>query len=159
MDGPAAHSIKGLTLIEANYNSAIDLLKSRFRKPQKIIDAHIEEIIKIHNCTIDKPQMLRSVYNQINAHIRGLPALNVNSDQYGSLLIMSKLPDDVKLRVAREATEVSKIDDLMGVIKQETETREACKGTRAKSQDRPNISPIHHNPTAGTFVTQGTGIQ
>ena len=65
--------------------------------------------------------MLRSVYDQINVHIRGLAALNVNSDQYGSFLItiiMSKLPDDVKLRVAREATEeVWKIDDLMNVIK------------------------------------------
>ncbi|XP_065886111.1 uncharacterized protein [Dysidea avara] len=120
LEGPATRSIKGLTLTKANYESAIDLLRKPFGKPQKIIDAHME-IIKIPNCTTDKSQMLRSVYGQINVHIRRLAALNVNSDQYGSLLItiiMSKLPDNVKLRVAREATEeVWKIDDLMDVIK------------------------------------------
>ena len=55
-------------------------------------------------------------------------------DQYGSLLIpviMSKLPSEVKLRIAREATdEVWKINDLMEVIKREVEAREACDGVK-----------------------------
>ena len=38
LEGPAARSIKGLTLTEANYESAIDLLRKQFGKPQKIID-------------------------------------------------------------------------------------------------------------------------
>ena len=163
LEGPAARSIKELTLTEANYESAIDLLRKRFGKLQKIIDAHMEEIIKIPNCTTDKPQMLRSVCDQINIHIRGLAALNVNLDQYSSLLItiiMFKLPDDVKLRVAREATEeVWKIDDLMDVIKREVEAREACDGSRAKTPGKPKVIPARHPPTTGKFVTQGASIQ
>ena len=58
--------------------------------------------------------MLRSVYDQIGVQIRGLSAINVNTDQHGSLLIpviMSNLPSDLKLRIARQATDdVWKID-------------------------------------------------
>jgi len=46
-----------------NYDSAIDLLKSWFGKPQKIIDGHMDKIIKIPTCTEDKPYMLRSAYD------------------------------------------------------------------------------------------------
>lgn len=64
---------------------------------------------------------------------------------------MSKLTDDIQLRVAREATEeVWKIDDLMGVIKQDVEAREACEGSQAKSQ--LSMSSCAH-PTAVTFIS------
>jgi len=69
LEGPAARSIKGLTLTESNYSSAIDLLKERFGKTQKIIDAHADELMKILTCLIDKPHMLRSVYDQINVGV------------------------------------------------------------------------------------------
>ena len=65
----------------------------------------MDELLKVPSCITDKPQMLRSVYDQINVHIRGLAALQVNPEQYGSLLIpmiTSKLPGDVQLRIARE---------------------------------------------------------
>ena len=71
LEGPAAHCIKGLTLTEANYESAVDLLKQRYGKPQQIIAAHVDELLKIPNCTTNKPQMLRLVYDQLNVHIRG----------------------------------------------------------------------------------------
>jgi len=103
LEGPAAWSIKGLTLTESNYSSAIDLLKERFGKTQKIIDAHADELMKIPTCLIDKPYMLKSVYDQINVHIRGLAAIKIKSDECGFMLvplIMSKLPSDVKLQIA-----------------------------------------------------------
>ena len=37
LEGPAARAVQGLTLTEANYDSAIELLKSRFGKPQQVI--------------------------------------------------------------------------------------------------------------------------
>ena len=123
----------------------------------------MDELLKIPNCTTDKPQMLRLVYDQLNVHIRGLAALSVNPEQYGSLLIPMitfKLPGDVQLRIAREMTdEVWKIGDLLGVIKQEVEAREACEGTKLKPHLRPNTTPNTNHPTAGTFVTNGVGIQ
>ena len=52
-------------------------------------------------------QLLRLVYDRINVHVKGFYLLGVCSDQYSSLLtpvIMSKLPNDIKLRIARETT-------------------------------------------------------
>ena len=65
------------------------------------------------------------MYDQITAHIRGLEALEVIADQYRSLLIpiiMSKLPSEVRLRIARESKgEVWKVKDLMKVLLTEVE--------------------------------------
>ena len=56
----------------------------------------MDELLKVPACTSDHPASLRSVYNKINVHIRGLSTLGIESEQYGSLLIpvvMTKLPD------------------------------------------------------------------
>ena len=84
LDGAAARSIKGLTLTEANYDSAIKLLKQRFGKPKQTVAAHMDELIKIPVCINERPQSLRLVYDQITVHIKGLAALEVTSEQYGS---------------------------------------------------------------------------
>ena len=136
----------------------IQLLK----KSQQIITAHMDELIKIPNCVNEKPHSLRAVYDQITVHIRGLSAMGVNSDQYGSLLIpmiMSKLPSEIRLRVARESTEeLWKIEDLMDVIKKEVEAREASEGTKIKSP-QAGTRPGHNLPTANALVTHGHNIQ
>ena len=54
-------SIKGLTLTEVNYESAVDLLKQRYDKPQQIIAPHMDELLKVPNCNINKPQVFRLV--------------------------------------------------------------------------------------------------
>jgi len=165
LDGAAARSIKGLTLTEANYDSAIELLQKRFGRPKQIVASHMDELIKIPVCTNDRPQSLRSVYDQITVHIRGLAALEITSEQYGSLLmpmIMSKLPSDIRLQVARELTDENwKIDKLMEVIHKEVEARESSEGTKIKSQPvnpKPHVQS-HGPPISSAFVTQGHNIQ
>ena len=128
LDGPAARSIKGLPLSEGNYDSVVEIVKQRFGKPQLIISTHMDELVeilkqqfgkpqliisthmdelvKIPCCNMDRSNTLRVVYDKITVHIRGLTALGVGSDQYGSLLIpiiMSKMPNEIRLRIAREA--------------------------------------------------------
>ena len=51
LEGTAASSIQGLSLSESNYDSAVELLKERFGKPQQIIAAHMDELLKIPACT------------------------------------------------------------------------------------------------------------
>lgn len=104
----------------------------------------MDELLKIPTCTNDKPQTLRSVYDQFNVHIRGLAPLNVNPEQYGSMLIpmiTSKLPSDVQLRVAGNEKR-SMENDLLEVIKREVEAREVCEGTKLK----PHVKPTITNP-------------
>ena len=69
LEGAAAKAIQGLTLSDANYDSAIDLLKERFGKPQAIITAHMEELLKIPSSTSDCSHSLRSVCDKIIIHV------------------------------------------------------------------------------------------
>ena len=105
LEGAAFKTIQGLTLSEANYDAAVSMLKERFGNPQQIISAHMEGLLKVANCTGDRPTSLRAVYDKIMVHIRGLEALGVTAEQYGSLLIpviMTKFPSDIRLRIARD---------------------------------------------------------
>jgi len=105
LEGPAARTIQRLPLNKINYASAIKLLQDRFGKPQQIISAHMEELIKILPCTGEKPSSLRYVFDKINVNVRGLSAMVISSAQYGSLLIpfiMSKITPELRLRIARE---------------------------------------------------------
>ena len=43
LEGTAAKVIQGLTLSDANYDSAIALLQERFGRTQDIITSHMEE--------------------------------------------------------------------------------------------------------------------
>ena len=63
--------------------------------------AHMEGLLKVANCTGDRPTSLRAVYDKIMVHIRGLEALGVTAKQYESLLIpviMTKFPSHIRLR-------------------------------------------------------------
>ena len=87
LEGTALKSIQGLTLTEGHYDSAVGMLKERFGDPQQIISSHMEGLLKIPSCSGDRSCSLRSVYDKIMVNIRGLEALGVTSEQYGSLLI------------------------------------------------------------------------
>ena len=65
----------------------------------------MDELLKFPNCVGEKASSLRLIYDKITIHVRGLCALGIDSKQYGSLLIpviMSKVPNDIRLRMARE---------------------------------------------------------
>ena len=145
IEGPAAIAIQGLTLTNDNYESAIKILEERFGKRQQIVSAHMDELLKIPSCTNDKVNLLRLVYDKISVHTRGLAALGISADSYGSLLIpviMSKLPKEIRLQVARKSTqEVWKIDELLDIIKKEVEAREATERIKADNTQRHGNKP------------------
>lgn len=145
LEGPAARAIQGLTLTETNYQSATELLKERFGKTQQIITAHMDELLRVSSCSGERPSSLRYVYDKISVHVRGLASLGISSEQYGSLLIpiiMSELPSDLRLRVAREAKgEVWEIDNLLDILRLETEAREASERFKVGERPRPSESP------------------
>ena len=132
LKGTAYKTIQGLTLTDSNYNAAISMLKERFGNPQQIISAHMEALLKVANCTADQPASLRMVFDKIMVHTRGLEALGVTSEQYGSLLIpviMTKLPSETRLRIARETgREAWRIGPLLNIIKIEVEAWEVSEG-------------------------------
>ena len=165
LEGAAARTIQGLTLSDANYDAAITLLEERFGRSKEIIAAHMDELLKIPGCTVDRPSALRSVYDKIIVHVRGLETLEVTSDQYGSILtpvIMSKFPPDVRLRIARESEgKVWNIGNVLKIIKQEVEAREASENTHVnppKSTNQSGRPPSSHNSTGSSLVINGSNV-
>lgn len=59
LEGSASRAIEGLPVAEENYHSAVEILKKRFGKPQQRISAHMEELLKLNVCVVDKPSQLR----------------------------------------------------------------------------------------------------
>ena len=151
----AYKTVQGLPLTESNYDSAVAMLKDRFGDPQQIICAHMEGLMKVANCVNEQPSSLRVVFDKIMVHIRGLEALDVTSEQYGSFLIpviMAKLPNDIRLRIARETgKEVWKIENVLKIIKQEVEAREVSEGA-AISNSKTTPVPPRVPPTISSFM-------
>ena len=154
LEGSASKAVQGLTLTEANYDTAVDLLKARFGNKQAIISAHMDELMKLPDCTLDKPSLLRNIYDKVTVHTRGLHSLGVDLDHYGTLLIpiiMPKLPSEVRLTMARQHPgEVWKIEDLLKTIKTEVEAREASNVIKGMTV-RSNPNPRSMNPTASSL--------
>ena len=102
--------------------------------------------------------------------LRGLESLGVKAEQYGSFLIpviMSRLPAEVRLHVARVSTkDVWEINELLKVIQAEVEAREISdtmkiqekKATEATPTPKRGFSP----GTANSVLTRsgdGSGIR
>jgi hypothetical protein len=75
---------------------------------------------------------LRKAHDKIEAHVRGLKALDVPTATYGSLLVpvlMTKIPEDIRLLLGREIKENEwNLDKIMGLLRNEIENRERCSG-------------------------------
>ena len=85
-------------LEEINQQILIVCKVDEIEQPQQVISAHMDELMKLPQCQSDLPASLRFVYDNISVHVRGLSALGVTAEQFGSLLIpviMSKLPEEV----------------------------------------------------------------
>ena len=157
LEGTALRAVQGLTLTNVNYDNAIEILHDRFGRPQQVIAAHMDEILKIQTCNGEKLSSLRYIYDKICVHVRSLASLGVSSQQYGSLLIpiiMSKLPNDIRLQIARKAPkETWKIDDLLSTIKLEIEARETSEATKS-SVNNQQVHKRNNAPTANAMVVK-----
>ena len=132
LEGTASRAIAGLPITEDNYQAAVDILMKRFGKPQQIIAS-------------------RYLYDKISVNVRGLEALGIKSAQYGSLLIpviMSKLPPDIRIHVARNTSQdVWEIEPLLDLLQREIEAREMSERVKtvppleSKRQPPPHFVP------------------
>ena len=88
------------------------------------------------------PRGMRQLYDLVEVHVRGLKALGVPSESYGSLLssvLMNKVPQEVRLIISREVTGGDwELDRLLAIMHQELEAREsAAQGNHNPQPDPP----------------------
>ena len=132
---------------ESNYDSALELLKGRFGKPQQIITAYMDELLRILACANEHPASLRPVYDKINVQ-------------------MTKISNEIQLRIARESrTDVWKLDELMKVMRDKVEVCEASEGSKVNLL-KPPVSHNHREnpglcslPSVSTLVSNEFHVQ
>lgn len=159
VEGAALSTISGLSLTSENYNNAIALLKQRFGNEQVIINSHMNALINMHSLTKTSDlKKLRKFYDEIEVQVRGLESLKVLSGEYGSMMtsiLMSKLPDDLKLIIGRKLESVGQwsLTEVMKVLRSELETRERCglQNMTVGSERETNTPRI--TPTAAALMT------
>ncbi len=161
LERSARESISGLTLTAANYREAVEILKRRFGNTQQIIARHMDILLKAEAVSSQYHlKSLRHLYDTIETHVRGLRALGIASDSYGSLLtsvLLNKLPQELRLLLSRKigGEDSWSLDTLMGELRLEIEAREraAAASLTPGSQTRKYMYTKEPHTTAALMTT------
>ena len=86
LERTAREAISGLSLTAANYKEAVEILRKRFGSKQQIISKHMDILLHLDPVASTSARALRHLYDRIEANVRGLKSLGVDSETYGSLL-------------------------------------------------------------------------
>ena len=85
MTGVAESEITGLPFTEDNYETAIDILRDRFGKPQLLISNHMGALLKLPIVSsMHETKNLRDLYDKVEINIRSLKALGIESESFGN---------------------------------------------------------------------------
>ena len=152
----AKDAISGLSLTAANYDEAIDVLKTRFGDKQRIISKHMEILLGAESVSsATQVASLRRLYDKVESNVRSLSSLGVNSESYGSLLspvLLQKLPPELRLIVGRQVSGEWTLDPLMKIFGEELRARERIAtplNDRQSTHARANVKP-----TTATLLTE-----
>ena len=129
LTGEAENCLKGLRMNNDNYEKALSMLKDRFGQPQVLISHHITKILDLETVwSISDVKVLRNLYDCVETQLRNLESLKMKPEEYGPMLIpvlMSKIPDELKLILSRERDWTLK--NILEKMKLEIEAREKVK--------------------------------
>ena len=155
LERSAADAVAGLALTSANYMEAIAILKKRYGNKQLIINRHMEILLKLEPVTSPTNlRALRTLYDRVESHVRGLKSLGVSAGSYGSLLssvLMEKLPSELRLIISRAITEDQwDLETLLQIVEREIDARERSAGIvhshtaqqRRMSKEQPTTSTL-----------------
>ena len=139
-------AVAGLTLSEANYRHAIEILQRRFGNKQLIISKHMDTLMNMETITSDRNlKDLRRLYDHTESHVRSLRSLGIEAESYGALLspvLLAKLPPDLRLIVSRKVSESSlDMEALLTTFEEELLARERANlpSHRNEKQRIPNL--------------------
>ena len=97
----ALECIKGLSLTEGNYATALKLLDERYGNKQVLVSRYMDVFVKIEKVkSLNDVARLRKLYDSVEMSLRNLTELGVETGTYGTLLInilFDRLPDGLKI--------------------------------------------------------------
>ena len=126
----ALFAVESLSLTTENYKEAVAILEKRNK--QLLISPHIEKLVNLTTVkSVREVKKIREIYDSIEIHVRNLNSLKIETSQYGPILVsivMSKLPDDIRLLITRTmpTNEEWDVNMLLENLKQEIDSRKMC---------------------------------
>ena len=116
--------MNGFALTNTNYAESVSLLKGRFGKEQRVINAHMKALLDLL-VPLNNAASLRQLYDTIlrATYVRGLELLGSKTDTSGGMLvslILGKLPPTVIRNLNQAYTSDHwEIDELRAGLKRE----------------------------------------
>ncbi|XP_028408229.1 uncharacterized protein LOC114530813 [Dendronephthya gigantea] len=156
IEGPARATIAGFSLTEENYNSAVEHLERRFGKPVAIERAHVSELLKVAAVHSERDvRGLRTLYDIVETHYRGLSALGVDENTYSGIVVpilLEKIPDTVRLTITRGKEYLNwTVNDMLKALLAEVELREDYRLT-------PTAKPLGSGGRRDQFSANGLHV-
>jgi hypothetical protein len=151
LQGEAANCISGLVLTAANYPIAVDLLKRRFGRPERLIFAHLEGLLKTPVLPDSRTAKdLWRLSDALQTHVRCLENLGVAGEQYGVVLtplLLSRLPDDLRMEWARDGIDrESDLVFLMEFLRMQVERKERAEAFVSTPSSEDKEKPLPSRP-------------
>ena len=131
LEGEAFWTIQGIKLTDKNYSEALGTLRKRYGNRQRIISAHMNELSNIKKVERDRDlQGLHRLYDDIQSHVRSLGSLDVDDDNYESLLtpiIIERLVYQFKLTISKQVgNDTWDLTQLLCLIQDKLKARQNC---------------------------------
>ena len=157
LTGEALKTVQGLKLSEPNYSAAIEMLQERYGDKQVLISTHMNKLLNLSNSgNLNDLKYLRQLYNNIDTQVRSLTSLGVDPDSYGQMLIpvvMSKLPENLKLNITRQfGQDLWDIKLILESFKNKLAVLEKLSLTKATDKDE-----FEFNTASGTCLYTAQG--
>ena len=150
LEGPAASAIAGFSLTKENYETALKLLKDRYRNYSN------KRLPRINAALESTP---RDLYDTIETHIRSLANLEIPSEFYGTILIpmiLAKLPREMRLLISRKVGKDNwKLDKLLREFRIELEAQERCSLIHTTAEKKDTIRKTNEPYTSAALFTTG----
>ena len=149
-------------LSNENYAVVVELLKERYGDAQIVVNSHYVEPINLKSA-MNTARGLRSLYDQIERHLRSLEALkqNINQDVFISM-ITSKIPKEVLIQLeiqkgAKNKWTVKELRELFSNYIAAQERAEQQFGTGKEEMTGDSNKPMVSPAEALVVGTQAVG--
>ena len=121
LEGQALDAVKGLSLTERNYQTALEILEERFGDKQYLISAHMNKLLTLEKIKHENDLLaMRNLCDLLKAQVRSLNNLGINAKDYGPLLIpviITKIPKQINVIICRKFEEDKRAWDINEILK------------------------------------------
>ena len=159
--GEAAELISGLELSDMNYNKAMKLLEERYGSRKRLQRAHLRAFFSYDCSNAKDVKSYRAFVDGINKHIRGLESLNLQPNEYSTLLceiLIDKVPNRVKHDWAELDEDDMDLEHLLHLVETEAKKLDIVISTTcSNSSDNSKLHKLYDKPQYKSRINAHAG--